>query len=88
MRVRETDSNERKAALALLMSYRLSQALKVMADLQLPELLAAGPRSAEDIAAESRCHARSLRRLLRALVAAGALTQAGDLVWAEGTIPV
>jgi predicted O-methyltransferase YrrM len=59
----------RAAAMRLISAFRISQCVRVTAELQLPELLAGGPRSAADLAAKTGCHPPSLRRLLRALVA-------------------
>jgi hypothetical protein len=52
-------------------AYRLSQAIGVAATLGIADLLAAGPRSADDLAAATETHPRSLYRLLRALAAHG-----------------
>ncbi len=57
----------------LLTGYRLSQALYVAAQLGLADLLQDGPRTADDLAAASQVHPRSLYRLLRALGAGGRL---------------
>jgi SAM-dependent methyltransferase len=48
-----------------------ARALYAAAALRLPDLLAAGARSAEELAAETKTHAPSLYRLLRALAACG-----------------
>ncbi|WP_433281317.1 methyltransferase [Pseudonocardia xinjiangensis] len=45
----------------------MTQATRVAAELGVPDLLAEGPRSAEDLAAATHTHAPSLYRLLRAL---------------------
>ncbi len=45
----------------------MAQAIYVAAELRLADLLAAGPRTSEDLAAVTATHAPSLRRLLRAL---------------------
>jgi hypothetical protein len=59
----------------LVNGYRQSQCIGVAAQLQLAERLAAGPRSAADLAAECGAHEPSLRRLLRALVAMQVMTE-------------
>jgi SAM-dependent methyltransferase len=46
----------------------MSQAAYVAASLRIPDLLAEGAKSAEELAREAGAHAPSLRRLLRALV--------------------
>ena len=48
-----------------------TQAIHVAVRLRLPDLLASGPQTAEDLAAETDTHARSLYRLLRALSSSG-----------------
>ena len=53
--------------------YQVSQALHVAASLGLADLLADGPRSADDLAAACDAHADSLYRLLRALASIGVL---------------
>jgi O-methyltransferase domain/Dimerisation domain len=59
----------------LIRGYRQSRCLGVAVDLELAERLAAGPRSAPELAAEAGAHAPSLRRLLRALVALGVVAE-------------
>jgi orsellinic acid C2-O-methyltransferase len=46
----------------------MAQAARVAAELAVPDLLAAGPRSAGDLASATKTHVPSLYRLLRALV--------------------
>ena len=48
-----------------------TQAIHVAVRLHVPDLLASGPQTAEDLAAETDTHARSLYRLLRALSSSG-----------------
>jgi len=60
---------------AVLQASRVAQMMYVMAELGLPELLADGPRPADDLAVATGAHAPSLYRLLRALAAAGFVTQ-------------
>lgn len=54
------------------------QAMSVAATLNLPELLARGPRLADELAAATGCHAPSLQRLLRALAAVPLWTELAD----------
>lgn len=56
----------------------LSQACYVMARLGVPDLLAAGARSAEELATRTGTHAPSLRRLLNALCTVDLCAQRGD----------
>ena len=53
----------------------VTQAIAVAAELAVSDLLAGGPRSAEDLAREAGVHAPSLHRLLRALASAGLFAQ-------------
>lgn len=53
--------------------YQVSQAISVAVTLGLPDLLAGGPRSADELATETETDPRSLYRLLRALAALGIL---------------
>jgi orsellinic acid C2-O-methyltransferase len=46
----------------------LTQVAYVAAELRVPDLLAAGPKSVDELARAVECHAPSMRRLLRALV--------------------
>ena len=61
----------------LLGSYRLAQAVYALAVLGIPDLLAAGPSTAAELASATRCHQPSLSRLLRALASEGVLTLDG-----------
>lgn len=56
----------------------ISQACYVMAKLGVPDLLASGPRSAEELAAATGAHAPSLRRLLNALGSVDLCSQRED----------
>ena len=64
--------------LRLATAYQASRALYVATKLGVPDLLADGPGSAEDLAAATGAHAPSLRRLMRALAAFGVLAEGGD----------
>jgi DNA-binding IclR family transcriptional regulator len=57
----------------LLAGAQVSQAIHVAATLGVADLLSGGPRSSEDLAAETGAHAGSLYRLLRALASVGVL---------------
>lgn len=59
-------------------AHQASAALAVSVRLGLPDLLANGARSADDLAAATACHAPSLRRLLRALASFGVLEETDD----------
>ena len=63
---------------ALLSGYWYSQVLFVMAELGIADGLAAGPKTAEAMAEETRCDAGTLYRFLRALASAGLLQELGE----------
>jgi hypothetical protein len=62
--------------------YQTSQALYVAATLRLPDLLAAGPKRADDLAAATDSHAPSLYELMRSLAAVGVFEEKPDQVFA------
>jgi O-methyltransferase domain/Dimerisation domain len=74
------------AVLRLATAYQASRALHVAAGLGLPDLLADGPRPAEDLAAATGAHTPSLRRLLRALAAFGVFAEGEDGGFALGPL--
>jgi hypothetical protein len=59
-------------------AHRQTKMVYAAAELGLADLLAAGPRGADDLAATCGAHAPSLRRLLRALAAFGLFTEGED----------
>ena len=67
------DENPRQALLRLASGYQLSQAIHVAARLDVADRLAGGPRSSDELAAETNADPDALYRLLRALAAAGVL---------------
>ena len=62
--------------LALLSGYWYSQMLYVMAELGIADCLAAGPKTANSLADETRCNPTTLDRFLRGLASAGILREA------------
>lgn len=62
--------------LQMMTGYWVSQALYVAAKLGVADLLAAGPRPVEELAAATQTDAPSLRRVLRALASVGVFTEA------------
>ena len=62
--------------LQMMTGYWVSQAVYVAAKLGIADLLADGPVGCEDLAAATDTHARSLRRVLRALASVGVFTEA------------
>lgn len=67
-----------QTVLRIAQGYQLSQALYVAAKLGVADALASGPLSANSIAARVDAQAPELRRVLRALVAAGVFTELDD----------
>jgi hypothetical protein len=65
----------RERLLGMLATGGLAQGCYVLAKLRLADLMAEGPRTAEDLAAASGAHPLALRRLLAALAAAGLLRE-------------
>jgi O-methyltransferase domain/Dimerisation domain len=63
--------------LKLVGGHRISQAIYVVAELGIPDLLAAGPRNCDELAGETKTHAPTLYRLLRFLAGAGVLNEVG-----------
>src|SRR5438045_3436889 len=59
----------------LFLGYRVSQAIHVLTELGIADLLAVGPRSADDLAAASGAHAPSLYRVLRLAASEGVFAQ-------------
>jgi O-methyltransferase domain/Dimerisation domain len=66
-------NDARASLLRLINGFQCSQAVHVAASLGLPDLLASGAATADQLAARTRTHAPSLHRLLRALAAVGVL---------------
>jgi O-methyltransferase/methyltransferase family protein len=62
----------------LINGYRISQAIHVAVVLGIPELLAEGPRTTEELAERAGAHAPTLYRLLRALARAGIFEELED----------
>src|SRR5215831_3302172 len=62
----------------MLGGYRITQMLYVAAKLGLPDLLAEGPKSAQELAAAANAHGPSLFRLLRALASTGVFAERSD----------
>ena len=62
----------------LILGFRVTQALHVAAELGIADLLAGGPRGADDLAAASGTHAPSLYRVLRLLASEGVFAESPD----------
>ena len=61
------------AMLQLISGFWISRAVYVIAKLGIPDLLATGPKTSDELAAATNTHSPSLFRLLRALVSVGVL---------------
>ncbi|MDX1488247.1 MAG: methyltransferase, partial [Acidiferrobacterales bacterium] len=72
------NSSNTNALRRLIVGYRVSQALSVVARLGIADLLSDGPRSIDDLAAATHTDARSLYRLLRLLASEGVFTEQSD----------
>lgn len=59
------------------LGFIVSQALRVVADLDIAERLAAGPRRIEDLAGETGAHVDALYRIMRVLAAEGVFKEVG-----------
>lgn len=64
--------------ISMSLGYVMGQALHAAAKLGVGDALAAGPLSADDVAANTSSHAPSMRRLLRTLASGGIVNQADD----------
>jgi ubiquinone/menaquinone biosynthesis C-methylase UbiE len=62
----------------MITGYWTSQAIYVAAKLELADHLAAGPQSADELAAKTKTHPGALFRMLRALASVGVFTQQAD----------
>lgn len=61
----------------LMGGYRISQAIYVVSETGIPDLLAGGPKTCDELAAETTTHAPTLYRLLRFLAGAGLFNEIG-----------
>jgi hypothetical protein len=73
---------ERNVLFGILSSTWIAQACYAVTKLGVPDLLAAGPRSATDLAKEVDADERALYRVLRALATAGLLTESAGRMFA------
>jgi hypothetical protein len=65
-------------AFELVGGFRSTQMVRAVSQLKIPDLLADGPRSSDDLAASVGVQAEPLRRILRCLVAVGVFTETED----------
>lgn len=66
------------ALLDMMAGHRMTSVIYVATQLEIPDLLVRGAKSTADLAAQTKTHEPSLRRLLRALVTLGLCTQRDD----------
>lgn len=66
------------AMLQMISGFWVSRTIYIAAKLGLADLIAQGPRTAEDLAAQTGTHARSLYRVLRALASLGIFKEEAD----------
>ena len=66
---------EREALFRMISGYQLTQLVHILAVLRIPDLLALGPHSSDDLAAQTGAKADRLYRVLRALGAMGVLEE-------------
>ncbi len=80
--VRPSEHHLREELREQIMGFRTTQMIHVAAKLGLADLLAAGPRSVEELAAAAGAEPQALHRLLRALASLGIFAEdpAGDFV--------
>ena len=64
--------------LQFIMNFWSSRAVYVIAKLGIPDLLKSGPKTAEELASETKMHAPSLFRVLRALASIGVVSATSD----------
>ena len=62
----------------MIVGYWISQAIYAAAKFGIADQLKDGPRTVDDLAAETQTHAPSLYRLLRALASVGVFTEESD----------
>lgn len=78
-----TGVQERIAVAGMALGYVVGQALNAAAHLGIAELLAAGPRHIDDLAAATGAHGPSLYRVLRTLAGVGVFAEEGEHRFAQ-----
>jgi hypothetical protein len=72
------DTAAQDHAYALVSGFRTTQMIRAVIQLKIPDLVAASPRSSDELAALSGVQAKALRRVLQCLVAVGVFTESDD----------
>ncbi len=72
------DAEAQDRAFLLVSGFRSTQMVRVVTELRIPDLVADGPRTSDDLAAATGVLAEPLRRVLRCLVAIGVFTETDD----------
>ncbi len=70
------DRTAQDRAFMLMSGFRATQMVRAVTELRIPDLLANGPRAADDLAAASGVQTEPLRRVLRCLVSVGVFAEA------------
>ena len=71
---RDTQLTPQAAMFQIISGFWISRAVYIIAKLGIPDILKDGPKSTNELAAETNTHAPSLYRVLRALVSVGVLS--------------
>ena len=71
---RDTQLPPQASMFQIISGFWISRAVYIIAKLGIPDLLKDGPKSANELAADTATHAPSLYRVLRALVSVGVLS--------------
>src|SRR2546428_2637443 len=72
------DADAQDRAFMLISGFRVTQMVRAVTELRIPDLVAHEPRSADDLAASAGVQAEPLRRILRCLTAAGVFVETED----------
>jgi hypothetical protein len=72
------DAAARDRAFQLMSGFRSTQMVRAMAELKIPDMISASPRSADDLAASTGVQADPLRRVMQALVTLGVFIETDD----------
>ena len=68
-------------AIRMTMGHWVAQFVSVACELRIPDLVAGGPRTADELASECGADPGAMLRLLRALASLEVLAQTGDGTW-------
>jgi O-methyltransferase domain/Dimerisation domain len=74
-KVEQSNGHDFPELLRIVVGYRISQCIHAAVELRIPDLLACGPKTVDEVAAATAAHTESLYRLLRLLTGAGIFTE-------------